>query len=406
MLTKKEWIPFRALKGNIKLAFVDESDASLLDYAAQLLSLLPLAQTQGRSRGEIEEDVEQMGAVHPLKTPLKKGLEKLFFDLIEFDCELKDDIVELRKKVFLQSSALLAQGQFQSQQEYVQALEVALAQIQVSPKHLYSDLPEFHRVVSYKEITPQKFLQKYNVSLVQGLLFHSEKIEVTIPNQPQYTAHLRYFLRQVKFFQLVANFKKTDTEVIINLDGPLSLFNHAQKYGFQLACVFPSLLHVPQWTLNAEVELKKTKPLLLKLTETCGLAPLANRSSIYIPKEYELFESYFNEKYHDKWALDTSELDILFDGQTFFFPDYKFVNRAGQTVHLELFHPWHARSLITRLENLDKNNMSHVLIGADKSLLKDKDLAVHVQSSPFFQKNGFIFRGMPSAQTVFDLLSR
>lgn len=405
VLTKKEWIPFRVLKGNIKLAFIDENDASLLDYAAQLLALLPLAQAQGQTRGEIEETVEQLGAAYPFKTPLKKGLEKLFFDLIEFDCDLKDDITERRKKVFLQSSVLLEQNSFNSYQEYMQALETILAQNEVSHTHLYSDLPEFHRVVQYKESTPQKFLQKYNVSLVQGLLFHSEKIEVTIPNQPQYTAHLRYFLRQVKFFQLVANFKKTESDIVITLDGPLSLFNHAQKYGLQLACVFPSLLHVPQWTLSAEVQLKKTNSLFLKLTETCQLTPPANRSSIYIPKEYELFETYFKEKYSEKWDMDSSELDILFDGQTFFFPDYKFVNRAGQATYLELFHPWHARSLSTRLENLQKSKMSNVFVGADKSLLKDKELSAHVQASSFFEKNGFVFRGMPSAQTVFELLS-
>ena len=276
--------------------------------------------------------------------------------------------------------------------------------------YLYSDLPEFHKVTEVKPITHTQLLNKYNVALVQGLLFHSGKLKIILPSVNNCKAQFRQLLKHIKFFQLVAYFTKKDDVVEIEIDGPHSLVVHTHKYGFNLACFFPALLFMPQWELVAEIEIGKElrKCGELNLSYKTKLLSHYKNYSAYIPEEFKLFATSF----HDLTAKSRSPLnlnedcdEILFDGDNYFFPDFEFIHENRERVYLELFHPWHSAALKHRLFSLAKKPPSFILIlGVAKILLKDTAFAVEVQQYQYFNQFYFTFRDVVSVEKVLELL--
>jgi hypothetical protein len=78
---------------------------------------------------------------------------------------------------------------------------------------------------------------------------------------------------------------------------------------------------------------------------------------------------------------------------------------SGKKVALELFHTWHAAPLRNRLQQLDAQNGAPLLLGVNRSLLKNAELADQVESSTYFQRFGFYFREVPTAAKIIPLLN-
>ena len=73
---------------------------------------------------------------------------------------------------------------------------------------------------------------------------------------------------------------------------------------------------------------------------------------------------------------------------------------------MELFHTWHAAPLRNRLQQLDAQNGSPLLIGVNRNLLKNTELAEIVETSPYFSRFGFYFREAPTAAKIMPLLDK
>jgi hypothetical protein len=77
---------------------------------------------------------------------------------------------------------------------------------------------------------------------------------------------------------------------------------------------------------------------------------------------------------------------------------------SGKTVAVELFHTWHAAPLLDRLQQLDSQNRVPLLVGVNRSLLKNEEFAEKVKSSSYFSRFGFYFREAPTAAKIIPLL--
>jgi predicted nuclease of restriction endonuclease-like RecB superfamily len=91
-------------------------------------------------------------------------------------------------------------------------------------------------------------------------------------------------------------------------------------------------------------------------------------------------------------------------GESLCFPDYLLTHNSGKKVALELFHTWHAAPLRNRLQQLDEQNEFPLLIGVNRSLLKNTELVEQIESSPYFSRFGFYFREVPTAAKIIPLL--
>ncbi|GIT63249.1 MAG: hypothetical protein Ct9H300mP21_07950 [Pseudomonadota bacterium] len=85
------------------------------------------------------------------------------------------------------------------------------------------------------------------------------------------------------------------------------------------------------------------------------------------------------------WELTSSADFIPLTGESLCFPDFLLKHRSGKKVSMELFHKWHVAPLQSRLEQLDSQKGGPLLIGINRSLLNNMQLAEQVEASTIFR---------------------
>ncbi len=401
MLTKKELIKFRNSKGKLHPAFIDVNDENLIALSQALCDIF--SKSFGKTRREHEEECDQLLSLFEVTPVVAQGLLKLYFDTVTFEQTTLKESAALREKIFQSAFAFLASSPDQYRELVCEQLkgDVENVTLETLSTILYSDLPEFHKVTELKEVSSQSLLQKYNVALIQGMLFYSRELKIVLPAFGKYRAQFRYLLRRIKFYQLVVRCEKEDSSFVLYLDGPLSLFAQTQKYGFQLACFFPSLLQMPEWELSAFIEMGKEARGQgeLSLSQKNKLISHHKNFSAYIPEEFRLFqENFAKHPVSSEWMLCEDADDVLFDGEHYFFPDFAFVHKKEKrVVYLELFHSWHKSALEQRLRACVKKKPDFpLLMGASTALVKKNQEAAFGEAYPYFQDHGFVFRDVIS----------
>jgi len=410
----KDLLCFRTKSGKIQPKFIDTTAPKFLKIAFELTELF--SGSVGEERGTLENRSKQVLERFTLGITVGRGLEKLLLDRTEFDTESKDELLELREKVFRNSSALMRKHEYSglynsdcSEKDILESYRKALAgSIGITSENLsdqlYSDLPPFQKVIKFRKITGEALLHRYNCAQVQGLLLRSEKIKLKLPESS--TASLRQLLKYVRFNKLLAKISfdhKKSKSIDMQIDGPLSMFLQTQKYGLNLANFFPAVLHQQEWEMDATVRIHKNRTYILQLDQSCGIRSHLRQFLAYVPEEIEKLGLQLAKKLPD-WTLSSSNDFVPLSGENMCFPDYLLKHISGKKVPLELFHNWHSAPLLNRLSQLDAQKEAPLLIGINRSLLKNKDVANKLESSDYFSRFGFLFRDVPTTAMLLPRL--
>ena len=370
----------------------------------------------GQVREKLEEATKQVLDVFPGNAVVGRGLEKLLLDRTEFDTETKTELADFREKVFFHSSALLKgkgkvglRGFREGEPGYLLNYQNEIAQnIGVSggdlERQLYGDLPPFQQVLRFRKMSAKGLLHRYNCAQIQGLLLRCEAMTIRLPDSG--AARLRQLLKYLRFNKLLCRISRNrdhEKSLVLKIDGPLSMFVNTQKYGFNLANFFPAILHQPSWELDAEVMMRKNQLHSLYLDQACGIISHYRQFLSYVPEEIALFSQQLSKNL-PSWQLTSSSDYVPLIGESLCFPDYLLTHNSGKKVALELFHTWHAAPLRNRLQQLDEQNEFPLLIGVNRSLLKNTELVEQIESSPYFSRFGFYFREVPTAAKIIPLL--
>ena len=413
MLTK-DLLCFRTKSGKIQPKFIDTTAPKFLKIAFELTELF--SGSVGEERGTLENRSKQVLERFTLGITVGRGLEKLLLDRTEFDTESKDELLELREKVFRNSSTLMRKHEYSglynsdcSEKDILESYRKALAgSIGITSENLsdqlYSDLPPFQKVIKFRKITGEALLHRYNCAQVQGLLLRSEKIKLKLPESS--TASLRQLIKYVRFNKLLAKISfdhKKSKSIDMQIDGPLSMFLQTQKYGLNLANFFPAVLHQQEWEMDAKVRIHKNRTYILQLDQSCGIRSHLRQFLAYVPEEIEKLGLQLAKKLPD-WTLSSSNDFVTLSGENMCFPDYILKHISGKKVPLELFHNWHSAPLLNRLSQLDAQKETPLLIGINRSLLKNKDVANKLESSDYFSRFGFLFRDVPTTAMLLPRL--
>jgi len=410
----KDLLCFRTKSGKIQPKFIDTTAPKFLKIAFELTELF--SGCVGEERGTLENRSKQVLERFTLGITVGRGLEKLLLDRTEFDTESKDELLELREKVFRNSSTLMRKHEYSglynsdcSEKDILESYRKALAgSIGITSENLsdqlYSDLPPFQKVIKFRKITGEALLHRYNCAQVQGLLLRSEKIKLKLPESS--TASLRQLLKYVRFNKLLAKISfdhKKSKSIDMQIDGPLSMFLQTQKYGLNLANFFPAVLHQQEWEMDATVRIHKNRTYILQLDQSCGIRSHLRQFLAYVPEEIEKLGLQLAKKLPD-WTLSSSNDFVPLSGENMCFPDYLLKHISGKKVPLELFHNWHSGPLLNRLSQLDAQKEAPLLIGINRSLLKNKDVANKLESSDYFSRFGFLFRDVPTTAMLLPRL--
>ena len=408
MLTKS-LVRYRLYKGSVRPGFIDPEDADLLQSATALIDIFENARganASGATRGELTEEVSLLIEGASQESAILRGLEKLLLDRTKFDAPEDQKLIQWRTQVFDLTARLHGDGPaMATEEDYYAKLEEELGEpIESLRGRLFSDLPAFHPLTAFKSINAAQLLHRYNTSLIQWLLLNADALtlELTKPK----AGDLRQLLKYLRFQQLLATItKKTDGCVILNIDGPLNLFQQSKKYGMNLAHFFPAILHQPQWNLKAELAFGKNRNGRLALDESVGIKPESSRFHNYVPREVTMLGKGLAEK-APEWKVTQGGTFLPLEGEVYSFPDFKLTHSSGFSTYIELFHSWHDTQLTVRLQQLAEEKEVILLLGVSRKLSLKPEIAAALQDSACFLRWGFLFSDIPSAKQVLPLLEK
>ena len=404
MLTK-DLLRYKTQNGQILPQFVNPVDNRLLGIAEQLIAVFEAS--PDKPRAVLLESSKHIIDSTPGAPIVKRGLEKLLLDRTEFDTTPNEELIAFRQKLFTETSRLLSQEMFENYADY-QGKVLAESQPAIAPTDgedlaakLYADLPSCQRVLTFKTLSAEHLLHRYNTAQVQGLLLHSNSLTLKLADSM--TAELRQLFKYLRFNQLLSTIRKEAERYQITVDGPLNLFYKTKRYGMNLANFFVAVLHQPKWELTAEIQFRNTG-WRLSLDESCGIKPISQQFLAYIPEDIQLFQTMLGNK-TDDWQIRPGSQFLPLPGDLYCFPDYQLVHKSGVETAIELFHPWHQGHLITRLNTLAEQRDVSLILGVSKALEKKPLIADALAASAYFSQFGFTFREVPTIRTLLPILN-
>jgi predicted nuclease of restriction endonuclease-like RecB superfamily len=379
MLTGK-LVRVRYLRGDrIIPYYIDVNDPTWLEVAERLLGVFRSA--EGRTRGELEEEQNELFGDDPTQL-VHQGLAKLLEDRCEFEVVSGHPPEQIRATVFA-AAARHRKSDAGADPETGLAtfdrgavLKEAAAELGLTPEAveqgLFADLKSEQRLGRFKDITPERLLQRYNVALAQAVLLRSTRMHVTVRNEPP--QRYRQLLRRVKFHRLICEMEKVGPDSFrLHLDGPLSLFSATQKYGFQLALFLPAVLLCRDFELRAELSWgPQRKPKVFLLGPKDGLVSHYADSGTYVPPELAMFVELFRKRVADWDILEETDVTSL-GAAGFWVPDFRLVHRpTGQKVLLEVLGFWRRSSAEQHLARLRQHVREPFLLAVSDQLHIDE----------------------------------
>ena len=408
MLTK-DLLRYKIQSGQIYPQFVDPNDNKLLAISAQLISVFE--ESPDKKRSTLLEASKHVIDSTSGTLVVKRGLEKLLLDRTKFDTTPNEGLIAFRQKLFTDTSQLLSQEQFQNYADYqrkvLQIVEnESLSEDGELSDRLYADLPSGQRVLSFKTLSPEHGLHRYNTAQVQGLLLHCNSLTLKLTDSM--TAELRQLFKYLRFNQLLSTIRKEKTEnedlFQITVDGPLNLFFKTKRYGMNLAKFFVAVLHQSKWELTAEIQFRNKRSSRLCLDESCGIKPISQQFLAYIPEDIQLFQEMLRNK-TDDWQIRPGSQFLPLAGDFYCFPDYQLIHTSGVEVAIELFHPWHQGHLLARLNTFTEQTGTPLILGVSKELEKKPIIADALEASAYFSRCGFTFRDIPTMGALLPILN-
>jgi predicted nuclease of restriction endonuclease-like RecB superfamily len=393
--------------------YLNRNSPQWLELADSLLAIF--REGVGKTRGEIQLEVDDLFGGGGKTTQISRGLAKVLEDRAEFEVVADVPPELIREKVF--TAAAESRRRLRNQRPAPgpgspvpprpsfrrdDVLAAVGRQLNRSPEMLleclFADLRDENRMLRFDDLTAQRLIDRYNVALAQSVLLRSVRVEVEIRNEAP--ARFRQLFRRLKFHRLLYRVRGTMAEgYTVRIDGPLSLFSATTKYGLQMALFLPALLHCHQFRLNAELRWgPRREPRSFHLDQGTGLVTHQLDSGLYVPAEMPAFVERFRQ-IASGWELSEFTQIIELGREGVWVPDYKAVHKeCGTEVFIEIVGFWKKASLERLLRLLPRYGPPHfVLIVSDK--LKVDEDALGELTGPILW-----FKEIPSAPELAALL--
>jgi predicted nuclease of restriction endonuclease-like RecB superfamily len=395
----KDLLRFKVSEGRILPTLLRGTPANL-ELAQRLLD--HWRQGTGLRRGDLEDGA--MPILHQSRALLvARGMQKLILDACRFTDPPSS---ELLRGEALQASASLLGAPAASIEAHraLVAERIGLPPEELSER-LYGDLPDAALLETAADLTPQQLIERYNLSLCQGLLLHAKGLDVAVLDAD--TGLRRRLLKALRFRRLLAEVVQDGAGVLrLAISGPGSVLDQASRYGLQLALFLPALACARRWTATALMAPPRRGDggrvaVRLELSEASGLVGDSMFLG-HVPEELRGLHEALAGRFPD-WRLEEPQL-LPLPGGELVVPDLQIVS-AGQVFPVELFHRWHGHALARRLDQLGQGLAPRLVVGIDRALAKTTAVAPLLAHAAF-QRQGFLFSDLPAPRTLGEVMER
>ncbi len=392
----------RVSKSRVIPLYLPREDPTWLEVAESLL--LIFREGVGSTRGEIEAEIDAMLGDDP-KTLAHRGLAKVLEDRAEFEmvADVKPEV--LREKVFSAAAAerlrLKAEGRREPFRRDVILTRVG-TELGVDPQQvassLFADLKDEARMLSFGDLSAQRLVDRYNVALAQSVLLRSTLLTAEVRREKP--ARYRQLFRWLKFHRLLHRVEGSmSSGYTIQIDGPLSLFQSTNRYGFQMAMFLPALLLCGDFRLDAELQWGPRKePRTFHLESGDGLISHYQDSGTYAPPELAAFVARFRQV-APAWEVSEASEVIELGREGVWVPDYKFVHKkTGTDVFVDVVGFWKRSSLERLVSLLPQFGPPRYVVAISEKLKVDEE-ALGELKGPILR-----FKEIPNAVELASLL--
>jgi predicted nuclease of restriction endonuclease-like RecB superfamily len=388
--------------------YIDRTAPHWLEVAESLLLLF--REGTGLTRGEIESEVEALFGGGGKATQVHRGLAKVLEDRAEFEVVADVPPQELRDKVFLAAAdwrrRLLAGARRSGRRprfDRAAVLGAVASELKLEPDavlgSLFADLHDENRLLRFDDISAQRLIDRYNVALAQAVLLRSVLVRAEVRGERP--ARYRQLFRRMKFHRLLYRVEGGMRDgYIFHIDGPLSLFSATTKYGLQVACFLPALLHCGDFRLDAELRWgPRREPRGFHLESRDGLLSHQADAGTYTPAELSAFVDRFRQVGPD-WELTESTDVIELGREGVWVPDYRLVHRkSGTDVFIEVLGFWKRSSLERLLRLLPLHGPPRFVLAISDRLKVDQETLDDLKG-PILR-----FKEIPNATELASLLN-
>jgi len=361
-------VKVRRRQGRIVPLWLKGRQAAVWEPIAEAL-IDVFSRCEGMTRSQLGEAVEAVIADAGDKVRAD-GLVKLLEDGCEIDASVGSSAESVREEVFRAAAAqrrgLGIRDDF-DREGVVAACAARLGRsAEEVERSLFEDLPGAQVIRGWKKTSATSLLQRYDLALAQGVLLRA--VHVCIELEPASGPRLRDVFRMIKFCRLMHTVREREGGGwVVELDGPMSLFEATQRYGVQLAMFLPTLVAGDGWKLRAEVLWGRDRQRLqFELSDGEGL--VSTRSAPSEPEEVEALVRGFG-RLDTGWEVRQEARVFHLKGRGVFVPDLVFEHGAtGQRVYLEVFGYWSREAVFKRLELLEAGFGHKVLLAVSRRL--------------------------------------
>ena len=340
----------------------------------------------GRKKGEL---IDRLKGVenHGPDFKLVRGLSALLERRCVFEADSAGiNPMEARRAVFREASRSRASST-EEREKVLREVSTRLGvPAEVLERALFSDVDDELILRRFEPLDSQTLLKRYNLSLMQTLLFKALRVEFSA------SGNWKNIFREVKWLGLIYSVERQaagsagdkatqggQSRFVVSLDGPLSLFKMTERYGTAMARLLPRIIAADSWSINAEilarsrggkvysfeVDGEEVKELVADVRIEGSLPAKRSSAGLYDSTTEANFARAFLS-FGTGWTL-RREPEPLIAGTHVMIPDFAF-DKDGMRVYLEVVGFWTPEYLERKVAKLSLVSGVDMIIAADERL--------------------------------------
>jgi uncharacterized protein len=346
----------------------------------------------GRTRDDVEEALRETAAAFETGAAdrrLAAAVGKLVRDGLRFEEKSAAASAELRRELFRRAAAARRNGGSFDRTALLGALAGERGTTpDALEAALYADRPGAQRLLGVEVPAPALLATGFDIAEAQAVLLRAEKIVAEVAARDARV--WRHLFRRLKFLRLlpvITRVGRQPARYRVEMDGPLSLFQGAGRYGLQLALALPAIAACDVWSIEADVRWgADRRPLRFRMggaSVPLGIAAESGWDGDW-PEELATFVAAF-ERAETGWHLEREPAVLDLPGAGLCVPDLAFVRaRDGARVYFELLGFWSREAVFRRIDLVRAGLPEKILFAASKTLRVGETLLDDAQTAALY----------------------